>query len=135
MIQYFLHAGLITNIIKLLTGRKRPLHLGINGSGFEPFYNFAPGMGDFSFPSGHVAIAMILVPCVFVFWRYGQRATALGAAAFTLTWAGSVAYGRVIYGAHFTTDVIFSIGLGIAIAPISVRIGTALLCRFTSTNK
>ena len=106
VVQYFLHSGLITNIVKLLVGRPRPVDCGVDGAGFVPFHRFAPGFGDFSFPSGHVAIAMSLAPCVVVLWRAGQRAPALAVAGLTLLWAGAVAYGRVLSGAHCPTDVL-----------------------------
>ncbi len=41
----------------------------------------------------------------------------MGIGLFTLTWASAVAFGRVQYGAHFPTDVVFSIGFGLALAP------------------
>lgn len=47
-------------------------------------------------------------------------------------WAGTVAFGRVAYGAHFPTDVAFSIGLGIALAPLSLRIGDDVVRRLVA---
>ncbi len=122
-VQYFVHAALATNLLKLASGRPRPVHIVCDGAEFAPFYGFAPGLGDFSFPSGHVAIAIVLAPAALLFWRAGRRRVAMGIGLFTLTWASAVAFGRVQYGAHFPTDVVFSIGFGLALAPLSLRLG------------
>ncbi len=122
-VQYLLHPALATNLLKLASGRPRPVHLGQDGLAFAPFYDFAPGLGDFSFPSGHVAIAMVLAPAALLLWREQRRVAAAGIGVSTLAWAAAMAYGRVQYGAHFPTDVAFSIGFGVALAPLSLRLG------------
>ncbi|MGC4117803.1 MAG: phosphatase PAP2 family protein [Myxococcales bacterium] len=131
--QFFLHAGLLTNLLKLLGGRTRPAHLGGAGEGFSPFYALAPGLGDFSFPSGHVAVSMVLAPCVLLFFRAGSPGAAAGLAGATAVWAGLVAYGRVLSGAHFPTDVLASVGLGIVLAPVSLALGDRLVARLSRT--
>jgi membrane-associated phospholipid phosphatase len=127
LVQLLLQPALLTNALKLLSGRARPLQIGPTGEGFAPFYELSPGFGDFSFPSGHVAVAMILAPCVVLLWRERQPLAAFGLALVTLGWAGTVAFGRVSYGAHFPTDVLFSIGIGVALAPLSLRLGDAIV--------
>lgn len=125
--QVVLHSALLTNLVKLVVGRPRPVHLGPAGEGFAAFTALAPGFGDFSFPSGHVAVAMILAPCALLLWREGRRRASAAVATTTLAWAGVVALGRVSHGAHFPTDVAASIGLGVALAPLSVRLGDRIL--------
>jgi membrane-associated phospholipid phosphatase len=127
-VQLILQAALLTNGLKLLTGRPRPVALGSSGEGFRPFWGVDPGLGDFAMPSGHVAVAMILTPWVLAAWRDGRRGAALGLAIATLLWAGGVAFGRVLSGAHFPTDTLASIGLGLALAPLSLRAADRL-CR------
>ena len=134
-VQVLLHPALLTNGLKLLSGRPRPVHLGHGGEGFAPFWAWHPGLGDFSFPSGHVAMTMLVAPCVIVLWREGQRGAALGLGVFTAAWAGTVAFGRMAYGAHFATDVLFSIGLGLALAPLSIYAGDRALAWLNRKSK
>ncbi len=133
--QTLIHPAILTNFIKFVWGRPRPVHLGASGEGFVNFYSISPGFGDFSFPSGHVAVAMILSPCALLLWRQNKRAASVLIWAATIVWAGTVAYGRVAYGAHFPTDAAFSIGLGVALAPVSVRLGDWALNKFGGKNK
>ena len=135
VVQFVLQPAVFTNLLKLLAGRPRPVNIGLDGAGFAPFYVFSPGFGDFSFPSGHVAVAMILMPCVVLLWRARERWAALGVALFTAVWAGAVACGRVVSGAHFPTDVVLSIGVGVAFAPVSLRLGSALSRRLTRPER
>ncbi len=131
--QLFLHAGLLTNLLKLLGGRTRPVHLGPADQGFAPFYALDPGWGDYSFPSGHVAVAMVLAPCALLLFRAGRPGAAAAVAGATAAWAGLVAYGRVLSGAHFPTDVLASVGLGLALAPLSLALGDRLVARLSPT--
>jgi membrane-associated phospholipid phosphatase len=129
--QVVLHPALLTNGLKLLTGRPRPVRIGPAGEGFTAFHELSPGFGDFSFPSGHVAVGMILAPWVVLLWREQRRLAAAGVAVLTLGWAGAVAFGRVGFGAHFPTDVVFSMGAGVALAPLSLRLGDIIARRMT----
>lgn len=127
--------GLLTNLLKLLSGRPRPVDLGPTGEGFRHFFAVSPGVGDFSFPSGHVAVAMVLAPCALLLWREGRTRAGLAVVGATLVWAGAVAYGRVLHGAHFLTDVVFSVGLGVALAPLCLSLGDYLVRRLSSTSR
>jgi undecaprenyl-diphosphatase len=122
-VHLLLQPALLTNGLKLLTGRPRPVHLGALGEGFVPFHVLHPGLGDFSFPSGHVAVTMILAPVVLVLFREGRRSLAGLVALSACAWTGTVAFGRVAFGAHFPTDVLASLGLGLALAPLSALLG------------
>jgi len=135
LVQFVLHPGILTNLLKLLTGRPRPVHLGAAGEGFVAFPSLNPAIGDFSFPSGHVAVAMVLAPCVLLLWRERRRWASLAVGLFALGWAGTVALGRVVSGAHFPTDVVFSLGAGIALAPLSLGLGDALARRLTKGDR
>lgn len=127
MAHLLLQPALLTNGLKLLSGRLRPVHLGPGGEGFAPFYDVHPGLGDFSFPSGHVAVTMILAPVVLLLWREGRRLPAAAAALLLCAWTGTVAFGRVAFGAHFPTDAAFSVCIGLALAPLSLRAGDRFL--------
>ena len=126
-VQLLLQPALLTNGLKLLAGRKRPVHLGPEGEGYTPWYALHPGLGDFSFPSGHVAVAMILAPVVWLWWREGRYRPATLALLALVGWAGTVACGRVASGAHFPTDVAFSVGVGLTLAPLSACLGDRFL--------
>lgn len=127
VLQFALQSGLATNLLKVASGRLRPVHLGPDGEGFRPFWDLAPGLGDFSFPSGHAATAAVLAPVAVVLWQAGRRRAAVVVALAGAAWAGAVACGRVRYGAHFATDVLFSLGLALALAPLAARWGGTAL--------
>jgi membrane-associated phospholipid phosphatase len=126
LVHIVLQVAFVTNVLKVLMGRTRPVHLGPEGDGFMSWLSLHPGLGDFSFPSGHVAVAMILAPVVVLLWRERRRRAALGLALVNAIWAVTVAAGRMAHGAHFLTDVCFSIGIGIALAPLSLHLGDRL---------
>lgn len=125
LVQLVLHAALLTNAIKMLAGRPRPASLGPLGEGFVPVWSFHPAVGDFSFPSGHVAVSMLLAPAALATWQAGRRRVGGALAIATLLWSSAMAFARVLSGAHFPTDVVFSIGVGLALAPLSVSVADA----------
>ena len=97
-------AGILTNIIKQLVGRGRPIHFDLNGAfDFLPFqFNYAQA----SFPSGHsttmgalAVVIMVVAPRV--------RIAALALCAL-------VAASRVVVGSHFPSDVVGGFLLGAA---------------------
>jgi len=129
LVQFLLHPAILTNVLKLLSGRIRPLHLEADAANFTPFYSWSAGLGDFAFPSGHVAIAMILSPCVIQLYLLRRYGACVALAAVTLVWGGVMAWGRVMYGAHYLSDVLFSLGMGIAMGPVSLYAADHILQR------
>jgi membrane-associated PAP2 superfamily phosphatase len=70
-------------------------------------------------------MAGVLSPVVF-FLRYRARFAAMGIALFlVLVYTLAVAFGRILAGAHYLTDCIFSFGLSFLLASVLVR----RLCR------
>lgn len=122
-----LHSALIINLLKLFVGRPRPIELDPTGRGFVAFFDCSPGLGDFSFPSGHTAIAMSLAPLIYLFYILKDRKNLILSSLVTILWAGMVAYGRVIGCAHYLTDTIFSIGSAMIFAPLSLALGDIFL--------
>lgn len=122
-----LHSALIVNLLKLFVGRPRPITLDSSGDGFVAFFDCSPGLGDFSFPSGHTAIAMSLAPLIYLFYILKDRKNLILSSSVTVFWAGMVAYGRVIGCAHYLTDTVFSVGSAMIFAPLSLGIGDIFL--------
>jgi len=99
--------GLVVNVVfKSEWGRARPRDI----VEFGGTRTFTPAfvIGDqcernCSFPSGHASIPFALSAFAFVFWRR-RRLILVGAAGF----GGLVGLGRIVQGAHFLSDVIFS---------------------------
>ena len=125
-----IHPLLITSGLKFLFGRLRFHQLPPGGAGFTPFYLPTPGLGGRSFPSGHVASAVVLTPLVVVSWRERRRGLAAVLASITVVWGLSVAWGRILHGAHYLTDCIFSLGFSPLIAPLTIRVGAWYRDRF-----
>lgn len=125
-----LHPLLITTVIKVSFGRLRFHQLGAGGTGFTPFYLPQPQLGGRSFPSGHVATSVVLCPAILVAWRRGRRRLAAALTLITVTWGLAVAWGRILHGAHYLTDVIFSLGLSPQLSPYTARIGQWYLGKF-----
>ena len=96
-------SGAVVQILKNILGRYRPKHLIQDGVyGFSPF---SPDWSFNSFPSGHSQSAFTIA-CVLslVFPR---------ATWFFLTLAATIAFSRVLNGAHFPSDIIFGSYVGI----------------------
>jgi membrane-associated phospholipid phosphatase len=107
---------IITQAFKFLWGRVRFRDLGVDFAGYTPFYIPAgPGAG-LSFPSGHVAMSLVLTPLVFFLTRL--RWLALSG---VLLYGLVVAFGRIQAGAHYLTDCIFSIGMSFLVGAVLVR--------------
>lgn len=125
-----LHPLGITTLIKLLWGRIRFVHLAGDFSLYTPFYLPNELAADVSFPSGHTASACVLSPVVFLLLREGRKKAAGFLAAFVVVWGSTVAWGRVVYGAHYVTDVVFSIGFSFLFAPFVATLGRYLRDRY-----
>lgn len=73
----------------------------------------APGLH--SFPSGHVAVTTTIYGLLFYLWfrsskNWLERGVAI---AFATVWIGMVCLSRLVLGAHWPSDVIASLGLGL----------------------
>lgn len=116
-----IHPLAITQGFKFLWGRVRFRDLGADLAGYTPFYIPAgPGAG-LSFPSGHVAMAVVLSPLVFFLAHLRKTVPALLALALVLLYGCLIAFGRIQAGAHYLTDCLFSAGLSFLLAAVLVR--------------
>jgi len=110
--------GLGVQTLKQLWGRVRFVHLRPDLSDYTPFYIPAGvGAGE-SFPSGHVAMALVCVPIPIHLRRIERRRAAWLAWLLVILYGFGVAWGRVVWGKHYLTDVVFSFGLGLVGGPM-----------------
>jgi membrane-associated phospholipid phosphatase len=121
VIQALLHPLLITQSIKYLWGRVRFVSLLPDYSNYTPFYVPAGPLTSESLPSGHVAMAFVLTPLVFYFARTSGWKTTLAVTLVALAYGLAVAYGRILAGAHYLTDCVFSMGSSFLIAAVVMR--------------
>ncbi len=129
--QALLHPLIITSALKISFGRLRFHQIAsTNFSQYTPFYLPRPSLGGRSFPSGHVATSVVLWPAALLGWRHDRRGVAAALAALTLVWGVAVAWGRILHGAHYLTDTLFSFGLAPLLAPLTVRVGHWYLRKF-----
>lgn len=94
--------GLFGQGLKAMFNRPRPG----DGLGFLPLFAVGPVGHDNGFPSGHTAAAFVLLALAFLIPRTMPRLRALAAAGFVL-WGAAVGLARVVYGAHYPSDVLF----------------------------
>lgn len=107
---------LVTQTLKLLWGRVRFVHLA-RAADFTPFWVPAgPGAG-MSFPSGHVAMASLGAAVVFFALRERRQRLFQIALPLAAGWSLLVAWGRILAGAHYLSDCLFSLGLAWLLAP------------------
>ncbi len=117
------HPLVITQGLKFFWGRIRFRDLGSGYSGYTPFY-LPAGIGTgLSFPSGHVAMAFVISPIFFYFQRARNRLLATLSLFVILLYGVSVFWGRILAGAHYLTDCLFSAGLSFLLAYPSIRFG------------
>ena len=102
-------AILSVNIVKVIWGRVRFFDMLPDCAAFTPWYLPQGFTGNASFPSGHTANACTSL----ILWLFADRANHPTVRkilyVIPVIWIALVAVGRVIYGAHFASDVTASI--------------------------
>jgi membrane-associated phospholipid phosphatase len=104
-------SGIVTDIIKPLLGRARPVELAREN--IYGFYPFSHGAKWESMPSGHATTAFALAwVCMTLWprWRAGW-----------MTLGFSLAASRVMVNAHFLSDVCAGAAVGIALTELTAR--------------
>lgn len=122
ILQALIHPLLITQSIKFFWGRVRFVSLLPDYSNYTPFYIPAGPFISESLPSGHVAMAFALTPLIFYFARIGSRKTFALVTTVVLIYGLMVAFGRILAGAHYLTDCIFSTGSSFLVAAVVMRL-------------
>ncbi len=92
--------------VKLVWGRVRFRDLDATHAAFSDWYSPQGFTGHASFPSGHTAMAWLLLPCVLLVARGTLARLAL--TLLVVSWGMFVALGRVVIGAHYASDVLLS---------------------------
>ena len=110
-------AALFPGVFHLMWGRIRFRDLGPDFAGYTPWWlPRGPYWGlriDSGFPSGHTAMAAILLPLLALVKRRSWKDPAkIAAWIAVICWVLLVAVSRVVIGAHFASDVLFSAGVG-----------------------
>lgn len=105
-----LGAGLVVNVLlKDTLGKPRPAEITDFGGSYQYAQFWEPGTGkrNGSFPSGHAAIAFVVIGPWF-FLRDRQRRAARGFLVAGIGWGALVGLTRMAQGGHFFSDVIWS---------------------------
>lgn len=97
---------LVVHAIKMLWGRVRYRDLDVLQDGFTAWYVPQGPTGHASFPSGHTAMGWVLLPCL-ILWPRGSAESRV-AAVLSVGWGCFVAASRIVIGAHYASDVLFS---------------------------
>ncbi|MBN1197034.1 MAG: phosphatase PAP2 family protein [Candidatus Aminicenantes bacterium] len=121
LLTFFLGPGLLINgISKKYTGRPRPREIAEFGGNWEYRHVFefgVPGRGH-SFPAGHPSTGFLLFSLYYSF-RYRNRRRARAWLLAGCVYGGIMGMGRIVQGAHFLSDVIWSGGMTLAAARIA----------------
>lgn len=135
---------LFVQLCKTLWGRVRFRDLAPDFSNFTPWFLPQGVTGHRSFPSGHTAMGWMLLPLAFAGdrlslrghdWRrtISERFRRGGTWAVVLGWGVLVAASRVVVGAHYLSDVVFSTGVAFAVTvPLCRRLCGHTVARTTS---
>jgi membrane-associated PAP2 superfamily phosphatase len=102
---------LVNAFFKPYWGRPRPRQVAIYGGQYEyrEFYSpGTPGKGQ-SFPCGHCTMGFVFVSLAVL--RRRAPAAALAGAGFGAIYGSFLGLGRIVQGAHFVTDVLWSFGI------------------------
>jgi hypothetical protein len=94
-------------VLKAVWGRVRFRDLGAEFAEFTAWYSPQGWTGHTSFPSGHTALGWMLLPLI-VFALGSRPLARFGLIVLAVGWGLFVAAGRVRFGAHYPSDVLFS---------------------------
>jgi membrane-associated phospholipid phosphatase len=102
----FAVSQVLVQSFKSLWGRVRFRDLAPGFANFCPWYIPQGAAGNQSFPSGHTALAWMLLPA-FLLCKKSRalRTTVLG---LSIMWGITVGLGRITAGAHYASDVLFA---------------------------
>jgi len=103
---------LFVQIVKIIWGRVRFRNLAPDYSNYSPWYIPQGITGNKSFPSGHTAMGWMLLPLMLLTKNKGKK-THYTIGIVIIFWGLVVALGRVVIGAHYASDILFSSGMAL----------------------
>ena len=104
---------LFVQIVKILCGRIRFRDLDLEFTNFTPWF-LPPGLSSDgrSFPSGHTAMGWMLLPLLIVVKdRKIKDPYRIVVTVLVIGWGLFVGLSRIVIGAHYASDVLFSTGM------------------------
>ena len=103
---------IFVQIVKPIWGRVRFRDLSNNYSNYTPWFIINGYTGNQSFPSGHTAMAAMFLPIlILVKGRKWKDPIKVIICILTIGWILFVGASRVVIGAHYASDVLFSLGM------------------------
>jgi membrane-associated phospholipid phosphatase len=115
---------LLVAVLKLGWGRVRFRDLQPLQGDFTPWYAPQGWTGHSSFPSGHAALGWLLLTSVLIWPRGSSRYR--WTLALCASWGVFVAASRVVVGAHYLSDVLFSTAFAFAVVGYAQRSSIAM---------
>lgn len=103
---------IIVQVVKLIWGRVRFRDLAANYSNYTPWFIINGYNGNQSFPSGHAAMAAMFLPLLITIKdRKWKDPIKIVVSILVVGWSLFVGASRVVVGAHYASDVLFSLGM------------------------
>ncbi|TFG15932.1 MAG: phosphatase PAP2 family protein [Promethearchaeota archaeon] len=103
---------LFVQLVKIFWGRVRFRDLLVGYSNFSPWFIPQGITGNASFPSGHAAMGWMFLPLlVVVRKRHWKDPIKLLTIILVFGWGIFVGLSRIVVGAHYASDVLFSTGV------------------------
>ncbi len=119
LIMAIINPLLFVQTTKLLWGRTRFRDLTGDYQEFTPWL-FPQGLtGHKSFPSGHTAMGWMVLPLLFILPKTGRIRWVFH--GLIISWGIFIAFGRIVIGAHYASDVLFSTGMAFLVYIILVN--------------
>ena len=103
-------SGILVEALKFLWGRVRYEEIVNNIGNFTAWYLPQGINGNYSFPSGHAFLGWILIP-LFILFLNKNKIKKWIILSLTIIFGLFVSYERVVFGAHYASDVLFSSGI------------------------
>ena len=99
---------------KILWGRVRFRDLMPDYSNYTPWFLPQGINGNYSFPSGHSAMGWMLLPIMILTFKNGRKTQFLFILLIFI-WGIFVSLSRIVIGAHYFSDVLFSTGMAMIV--------------------
>ncbi|MBD3197853.1 MAG: phosphatase PAP2 family protein [Candidatus Lokiarchaeota archaeon] len=106
---FILNVLLFVQSFKFFWGRVRFYNLNMDYSNYTPWYLPRGPTGNLSFPSGHASVSFMLIPLLIpIVKSESKKIVKLVFSTLIIGWALFIAISRVLIGAHYASDILFS---------------------------